>query len=141
MNRFLAEDYRHIGRHPEAPISSWFYPPERPVAFKGKMLLSILLICFKFVVSNGFQFDEFTGTVLSIGIPITLSWHFDIGDPDKVFFQRKDIGQQFFFQGDGIPAEFTHPNGTLNVTFPSNGRFAVDVIANGTDALNLIDST
>ncbi len=57
----------------------------------------------------------------SVGIPITLSWHFDIGDPDDVFFQRRDIGEQYFFQGDDIRAEITHPNGTLQVAFPSIG--------------------
>ncbi|KAK0414409.1 hypothetical protein EV421DRAFT_1918151 [Armillaria borealis] len=61
------------------------------------MLVLILLFYLKFVVSNGFQFDEFPGVVLSVAIPITVSWHFDIGDPDEVFFQRRDIGQQFFF--------------------------------------------
>ncbi|PBK81533.1 hypothetical protein ARMGADRAFT_776162 [Armillaria gallica] len=106
-----------------------------------KMLILILLCCIKFVVSNGFHFDEFTGTVPSVGIPITLSWHFDIGDPDDVFFQRRDIGEQYFFQGDDIRAEITHPNGTLQVAFPSIGRFIVDAIASGTDPLNLLNSS
>ncbi|KAK0447497.1 hypothetical protein EV421DRAFT_2017180 [Armillaria borealis] len=43
--------------------------------------------------------------------------------------------------GDDIPAEITQPNGTLNVTLPSNGIFAVDVIASGTDPLNLLNSS
>ncbi|KAK0492962.1 hypothetical protein EDD18DRAFT_442473 [Armillaria luteobubalina] len=92
------------------------------------MLLLILLCCIKFAHSNGFHFDEFSGTVLSLGIPITLSWHFDIGDPDEVFFQRRHILQQSFFQGDLGPAEITHANRTLNVTLPSNGHktFIVD---------------
>ena len=77
--------------------------------------------CIEFTVSNCFHFDKFTGTVLSVGIPITLSWRFDADDPDEVFFQQRNIGQQFFFQGDDIPTEITRPNGTLNVTFPSNG--------------------
>ncbi|KAK0219271.1 hypothetical protein IW262DRAFT_1088011 [Armillaria fumosa] len=105
------------------------------------MLLLIVLCCIKFAVSNGFHFDECIETMRSVGIPITLSWHFDIGDPDEVFFQRRYIGQQFFLQGDDIPTEITHPNGTLNVTFPSNGAFVVDAIASGTDHLNLLNSS
>ncbi|KAK0470967.1 hypothetical protein IW261DRAFT_913684 [Armillaria novae-zelandiae] len=105
------------------------------------MLLMILLCCIKFTLLNGFHFDEFSGTALSVGIPITLSWHFDTGDPDEVFFQRRHIIQQSFFQGDAIPTEITHPNGTLNVTFPSNGTFIVDAIASGTGSLNLLNSS
>ncbi|PBK58750.1 hypothetical protein ARMSODRAFT_101434 [Armillaria solidipes] len=41
------------------------------------MLLLPILCCIEFAVSNSFHFDKFTGTVLSVGIPLTLSWHFD----------------------------------------------------------------
>ncbi|KAK0207776.1 hypothetical protein IW262DRAFT_1302439 [Armillaria fumosa] len=59
------------------------------------------------------------------------------GDPDEVFFQRRHIGQQFFLQGDDVPTEIIRPNGTLNVTFPSN----VVRVASGTDHLNLLNSS
>ncbi|KAK0492964.1 hypothetical protein EDD18DRAFT_1408530 [Armillaria luteobubalina] len=58
-----------------------------------------------------------------------------------MFFQRRHIHEQFFFQGDVIPTQITHPNGTINVTFPSNGLFIVDAIASGTDHLNLLNSS
>ncbi|KAK0209691.1 hypothetical protein IW262DRAFT_1416679 [Armillaria fumosa] len=61
------------------------------------MLLLIILFCLDFTISHGFQFDNFTGTVTA-AIPVTLSWHREVGDPDNISFALRIIQAQGSFR-------------------------------------------
>ncbi|KAK0209693.1 hypothetical protein IW262DRAFT_1486440 [Armillaria fumosa] len=90
------------------------------VARSLKMLL-IVFFCLQFSISHGFRFDDFSGTV-TVGIPITLSWHRDVNsDTGRINFRLHVIKAQGNFQGPLLP------DGTLNVTFPAPGEYIIDV--------------
>ncbi|PBK82585.1 hypothetical protein ARMGADRAFT_1038491 [Armillaria gallica] len=106
-----------------------------PLTATGLALLRLLLLdsdfqtlkvyvcrsCLQFAtVSQGFHFDKFSGTV-TVGIPITISWHRDVYDTRFV--------QNYIILGLVRPfptsTDTTQPDGMVNVTFPITGSFVV----------------
>lgn len=72
--------------------------------------------CLQFAISQGFHFDKISGTV-TVGIPITISWHRDVYDTRFV--------QKYIILGLVRPfptsTDTTQPDGMVNVTFPITG--------------------
>ncbi|PBK82607.1 hypothetical protein ARMGADRAFT_731024 [Armillaria gallica] len=88
--------------------------------------LIVLLFFLHFPFSQGFRFDNFTGTV-TIWTPIMLSWHRDANDTAQINFTLTyTVSSQFTA---GLPVsttDTTQPDGTLNVTFPIPGSFVIE---------------
>ncbi|KAK0440859.1 uncharacterized protein EV420DRAFT_1769178 [Desarmillaria tabescens] len=97
------------------------------------MLLLIVLSCLKFAISYGFRFDGYPG-IVTIGIPITVSWHRDNETGDIRFDGVSN--SQGSSQGDIIlEGDASQLHGTLNVTFPSPGQYTIRAINNQTNTV------
>ncbi len=72
--------------------------------------------------SHGFHFDNFTGTVTA-GVPITLSWHRNVNDPNQMDFALENATGPFVFLDahSFSLTNLTQLSGTLDVTFPESG--------------------
>ncbi|KAK0465762.1 hypothetical protein IW261DRAFT_1522666 [Armillaria novae-zelandiae] len=90
------------------------------------MLLLIILVCLDFTVSRGFRFDNYTGTVTAT-LPITLSWHREVGDPDNISFALGIIQSQGSFEEPFFSAtDLSQFDGTVNVSFPVPGEYQIE---------------
>ncbi|KAK0430908.1 hypothetical protein EV421DRAFT_1930276 [Armillaria borealis] len=98
------------------------------VARSLKMLLLIVLFGLQFFISCGFRFDDFSGTV-TVGIPITVSWHRDVNDTaGPLGFGLTIIDIDHNFPGPPFSlkqTDTTQPDGTFNVTFPAPGKYMI----------------
>ncbi|SJL17988.1 uncharacterized protein ARMOST_21559 [Armillaria ostoyae] len=105
------------------------------------MLLLLILImqvvspiairrCYHFIVSYaGFTFDDPPESLIA-GIPATITWHRKSDDPDDIYFERRNVVSQSSGNGDSIPSpsDTTQLQGTLTVTFPSAGKYLIEVV-------------
>ncbi|KAK0430912.1 hypothetical protein EV421DRAFT_2024822 [Armillaria borealis] len=85
--------------------------------------------CLHFPISHGFRFGNFTSTV-TVGIPITLSWHRDVNDTSQIEFTILPYSDLPLGPESGFSASATDTsqlNGTVNVTFPRPaGKYAIE---------------
>ncbi|KAK0440441.1 uncharacterized protein EV420DRAFT_1581567 [Desarmillaria tabescens] len=93
------------------------------------MLVQFIIFCFHFTISTGFRFVDVEENA-NVGIPFTLTWHRDPGDPLEFQFEQRNVSQPAG-QGELIP--FTPPdNGTtdgiVTVNFPAPGTYVVEII-------------
>ncbi|KAK0432930.1 hypothetical protein EV421DRAFT_2023734 [Armillaria borealis] len=103
------------------------------------MLLLLILImqvvspiakCYHFIFSYaGFTFDDPPESLIA-GIPATITWHRTSYDPDDIYFERRNVVSQSSGNGDSIPSpsDTTQLQGTLTVTFPSAGKYLIEVV-------------
>ncbi|KAK0467376.1 hypothetical protein IW261DRAFT_1063785 [Armillaria novae-zelandiae] len=93
------------------------------------LLVPLFIICYTLTTSYGFMFDDPPGPLIA-EIPITIAWHRNSGDPDDIYFSRRDVVSQASGKGDSIPSssDTTQPQGVLTVTFPSEGRYVIEVL-------------
>ncbi|KAK0219550.1 hypothetical protein EDD85DRAFT_1028924 [Armillaria nabsnona] len=97
------------------------------------MLLRIALFCLSFAISHGLSFDYFPGNV-TVGIPITLSWHRETNDSNRIDFVLRSLPGEVSLEGLHLlsATDTTQLDGTLNVTFPGSGEYTVEAITNQT---------
>ncbi|PBK80081.1 hypothetical protein ARMGADRAFT_1092552 [Armillaria gallica] len=91
-------------------------------------------IYYQFTTTYGFTFDDPPGSLIA-GIPTVLTWHRNSDDPNDIYFERRNVVSQSSGNGDSVPSssDTTQPQGTLTVTFPSAGRYVIEVLENQTD--------
>ncbi|PBK60577.1 hypothetical protein ARMSODRAFT_1068405 [Armillaria solidipes] len=89
--------------------------------------------CLQFSISHGFHFDNFAGNITA-GIPITLSWHRNVNDPNQInFVLCNSTGPFVFLDAHSFSAtNLTQLSGTLNVTFPESGEHVIETTINQT---------
>ncbi|KAK0191796.1 hypothetical protein F5146DRAFT_613818 [Armillaria mellea] len=97
------------------------------------MLLCMVLSCLSFPISRGLSFDPFSGNV-TVGIPITLSWHRETNDSNQIEFVLGSLPGEVSLDGLHLlnATNTTQLNGTLKVTFPGSGEYTVEAITNQT---------
>ncbi|PBK60551.1 hypothetical protein ARMSODRAFT_1009254 [Armillaria solidipes] len=102
------------------------------------MLLLILLSCLSFAISHGLSFDYFPGNV-TVGIPVTLSWHRETNDPNQIDFVLSSLPGEVSLQGLHLltATDTAQQDGTLNVTFPGSGEYTVEAITNQTGVVEV----
>ncbi|KAK0219561.1 hypothetical protein EDD85DRAFT_989024 [Armillaria nabsnona] len=102
-----------------------------------KMLLLIVLSCF--AISHGFRFDNLTET-LTVGIPITLSWHRDANNSKQIDISLLNYLYPFINTPQVTTlksaADIPQPYGTLNMTIPNSGLYLVEAHNAGTVVAN-----
>ncbi|KAG7439441.1 uncharacterized protein BT62DRAFT_938995 [Guyanagaster necrorhizus] len=108
---------------------------------EAEMLLLIVLSGLKFIISNGFSFDKISGNVTA-GTLIELHWNLDSNsDTEELIFERRNLISQSSGQGDYINTVPNQTNGTLNVTFPSPGKFLIEVVNKKTQSVRASSNT
>ncbi|KAK0219557.1 hypothetical protein EDD85DRAFT_961029 [Armillaria nabsnona] len=103
------------------------------------MPLLIVLYCLQFAVSHGFRFDSSIPQGVVFGNSITLSWHRNGSDPNRMQFLLANATQ-----GDLLletlastfsATDLTQPDGTFNVTFGSWGEYFIHAINDQGDVI------
>ncbi|KAK0226892.1 hypothetical protein EDD85DRAFT_940610 [Armillaria nabsnona] len=87
-----------------------------------------------FTTTYGFTFDDPPASPIA-GIPTALTWHRNSDDPNDIYFERRSVVSQSSGNGDSVPSssDTTQRQGTLSVTFPSAGRYVIEVLDSQTD--------
>ncbi|KAK0492643.1 hypothetical protein EDD18DRAFT_449354 [Armillaria luteobubalina] len=102
------------------------------------MLLRIVLSCLSFSSSHGLSFDYFRGNV-TVGIPITLSWHREANDSSRIEFVLRSLLGEASLDGLHLlnATDTTQLNGTIEVAFPGSGEYTVEAITNQTGVVTI----
>ncbi len=92
--------------------------------------------CLQFAVSHGFRFDTFILGNVAVGGSITLSWHRNGSDPNRVLLSLANATQDGLLLETLAPAfsafsasDLGQPDGTLNVTFRELGCVSIFAIS------------
>ncbi|KAK0201302.1 hypothetical protein DFS33DRAFT_1358885 [Desarmillaria ectypa] len=98
------------------------------------MLLQFILLFFHFATSASFTIDPVKGNA-TVGIPLTLTWRIQQGDPEEFHFELRNSTQQ---PGKGDPIPSTSPgngipNGIVTIYFLSPGEYTIEVVSGEDD--------